>query len=249
MADLNAPERELAFYRITINASSFLTTSQYNAGFYDANALHQLFGEVKSPSPPAAVVDTKKTDTGATGSATTSGTVPSTPPPSAPTPPTPAMTTTTTNASSLQAGTVQVECDVKGNCKVNGGANDRFTVIYGANADAVADQIRAFADSDSTGKQIASLLAASASADVFERTSAADQMTDQAKQNAAALAKDLKSLADQIAKATSPDAARKLLLRAVQLASQRAGSSTIFDAADPDKGFTQAQATYEVLSK
>ncbi len=249
MADLNAPDRELTFYRITIKASSFLTTSQYNAGFYDANALHQLFGEVKSPTPPAPVEVPKKTDSGTTGSATKGRPVPTAVTPSAPPVATPTTTATTTNASSLQAGTVQLECDVKGNCRVNGGANDRFTVIYGANADAVADQIRAFADSDSTGKQIASLLAASVSADVFERTAAADQMTEQAKQNAAALAKDLKSLADQIAKAKSADEARKLLLRAAQLASQRAGASTVFDVTDLDKGFAQAQATLEALSK
>jgi hypothetical protein len=242
VTDLDGPERGVTFYRVSVTARSFLTTSQYNAGFYDANALHQLFGEVKAPAPPAAATEAKKTESSAPA------------PPAPPAPPAaPTNTTTVTgtasSASSLQAGTVQVECDLRTRCRVTGGANDRFTVIYGANADALADQVRAFADSDNTGKQIASLLAASASADVFERTTAADQATEQARQNATGLAKDLKTLADQIANATSADEARKLLLRAAQLAAQRAGSSTLFDTTDPDRGFTQAQATYEVLSK
>jgi hypothetical protein len=129
------------------------------------------------------------------------------------------------------------------------GDNDRFTVIYGANADAVADQIRLFADNENTGKQIAALLAASVSADVFERTAAVDQATEQAKKNAAALAKQLKSLADEIAKAGTPDQVSKILLRAAQQASQKAGSSAIFDTSDIEKGFTQAEAAYEALPK
>ncbi len=208
MADLNDPNQDLTFYRVTINAKSFLTTSQYSSGFYDADALHQLFGEVKKPEPAG----------GKAGFGT------------------------------LQAGAVQLMCNAKGNCEV-GGANDRFTMIYGANADAIADQIRVFADSDNTGKGIAALIAASSSADAFERTTAADQNTAQVRKNAAALATQVKSLADGIAKADTPDAIRKILLQAGQFASQKAGSSTIFNTSDLDKGFTEAQATYDALSK
>jgi hypothetical protein len=124
-------------------------------------------------------------------------------------------------------------------------------MIYGANADAIADQIRVFAESDDTGKGIAALLAASASADAFERITAAEQSTAQVRKNAAALATQLKSLADGIAKAppATLDALRKILLQAAQFASQKAGSSTIFNTSDLDKGFTEAQATYDALSK
>ena len=59
----------------------------------------------------------------------------------------------------------------------------------------------------------------------------------------------LKSLVDGIAKANTQDAIRKILLQAAQLASQKAGSSTIFNTSDFDKGFTEAQATYDALSK
>src|SRR5262249_50191186 len=208
MVDLDDPNRDLTFYRVTINADSFLMTSQYSSGFYDADALHQLFGEVKRTD--AAV--------GKPGSGT------------------------------LQAGTLQLMCSARGQCEV-GGANDRFTMIYGANADAIADQIGVFADSDNTGKGIAALLASSASADAFERITAAEQTTAQVRKNAAALATQLKSLTDGIAKAATPDALRKILLQAAQFASQKAGSSTIFNTGDLDKGFTEAQATYDALSK
>lgn len=208
MADLNDPNQDLTFYRLTINADSFLTTSQYSSGFYDADALHQLFGEVKKPEPAG----------GKAGPGT------------------------------LQAGAVQLICNAKGSCEV-GGANDRFTMIYGANADAIADQIRVFAESDNTGKGIAALIAASSAADAFERITAADQNTAQVRKNAAALATQVKSLAEGIAKADTPDAIRKILLQAAQSASQKAGSSTIFNTSDLDKGFTEAQTTYDVLSK
>jgi hypothetical protein len=208
MVDLDDPNRDLTFYRITINADSFLTTSQYSSGFYDADALHQLFGEVKRPDAAA----------GKAGSGT------------------------------LQAGTVQLMCNARGQCEV-GGANDRFTMIYGANADAIADQIRVFAESDNTGKGIAALLASSASADAFERITAAEQSTAQVRKNAAALATQLTSLVDGIANVKTPDALRKILLQAAQFASQKAGSSTIFNTSDLDKGFTEDQATYDALSK
>ena len=101
MVDLDDPNRDLSFYRVTVNAESFLTTSQYSSGFYDAEALHQLFGEVKKPE--------------ANGGKAGSGT--------------------------LQAGALQLMCNARGQCQV-GGTNDRFTMIYGTNADAIADQIR-----------------------------------------------------------------------------------------------------------
>ena len=208
MVDLDDPNRDLTFYRVTVNAESFLTTSQYSSGFYDAEALHQLFGEVKKPE--------------ANGGKAGSGT--------------------------LQAGALQLMCNARGQCQV-AGSNDRFTMIYGANADAIADQIRVFADSDNTGKGIAALLASSASADGFERITAAEQSTAQVRKNAAALAQQLKSLVDGIANVKTPDALRKILLQAAQLASQKAGSSTIFNTSDLDKGLTEAQATYDVLSK
>jgi hypothetical protein len=207
VADLNDPNSELTFYRVTINANSFLTTSQYSSGFYDADALHQLFGEVKKPDSPAVK-----------------------------------------SAGTLQPGTLQLKCNAKGNCEV-GGANDRFTVIYGVNADAIADQIRLFAENENTGKQIAALLAASMAADTFERTVAAEQNTEQVKTNAAALAKQLKSLAEEIGTAKAPETVRGALLRAAQQASQKAGSSAVFDAKDINKGFTQAEAAYEALQK
>jgi hypothetical protein len=218
VVDLDDPNSELTFYRVNINADSFLTTSQYSSGFYDADALHQLFGEVKTQE--------------STGTKSQNGK-------SAP---------ATNGAGTLSAGTLQLMCNAKGSCEV-GGANDRFTVIYGANADAIADQIRVFAENENTGKQIASLLAASAAADTFERTVAAEQNTEQVKTSATALAKQLKSLAEDIGTAKAPEAVRGALLRAAQQASQKAGSSAVFDMKDFNKGFTQAEAVYEALQK
>jgi hypothetical protein len=218
VVDLDDPDSELTFYRVTINANSFLTTSQYNAGFYDADALHQLFGEVRKPDSTGTKSEDGKPAPAAAGAGT------------------------------LPAGTLQLKCNARGKCEV-GGANDRFTVIYGANADAIADQIRVFGENENTGKQIASLLAASVAADTFERTVAAEQNTEQVKTNATALAKQLKSLAEEIGSAKARETVRATLLRAAQQASQKAGSSAVFDTKDIDKGFTQAEAAYGALQK
>jgi hypothetical protein len=233
VADLHAPNPELTFYRVTIKANSVFTTSEYTAGFYSADALHQLFGEVQKPDSQAKIDSSNTSDPLTSKSEGSKKTDPS----------------VTKVGSVVPPGTLQLACDARGNCKVGGGANDRFTVIYGANADAIAEQIRLFADSDNTGKQIGSLFAASAAGDAFERTAAADQNTEQAKKNAAALAKQLKAFVDDIAKATSQDDIRRILLRATQQASQKAGSSAIFDTTDLDKGFTQAEGAYETMSK
>ena len=243
VADLNSPDRELTFYRVKISATSRLTTSQYTSGFYDADALHQLFGQVKNVgavTPPPAEMPTPNNGT----------------PPPAPSVTASAATvkTRTTTSSSPSAGSLQIECDRFRNCRLAGGANDRFTVIYGAKADAVAQQIQSFADSEGAGKQIAALLAASTSAEVFERTAAADQSLDQAKKSAAALAKELRAFAEQlggapVSAAANGDAARLILLQAAQQATKRAGSITTFTATPLDTGFTQAKAAYEVLSR
>ncbi len=253
IADLDSPTRELTFYRAKVSARSFLTKSEYSAGFYDANALRQLYGEVKNPNPPPPPPpdgakkgngDANKGNgaakgSGSAGTATTSGMR--------------APGSVTTSSSPL-AGTLQLECDSHRRCKVVGGANDRFTLIYGANADAVAQQIQSFAENEATGKQLAALLASSTSADAFERTVAADQNTEQAKKAAAALAKELKALADKlgedsVTKAAKGDAARRVLLQAAQDAIKRAGASTTIDKTDVETGLTQSKAAYEVLSK
>lgn len=42
---------ELTFYRVTVTGESFGTQSSLQQGFYSADALHQLFGEVSKPAP------------------------------------------------------------------------------------------------------------------------------------------------------------------------------------------------------
>src|SRR6185295_4892854 len=47
VADVDVPDPELKFYRVTIRAKSSNVKATLHTGFYDANAVRQLYGEVQ----------------------------------------------------------------------------------------------------------------------------------------------------------------------------------------------------------
>ncbi|HYO09674.1 MAG TPA: hypothetical protein VER17_11940 [Tepidisphaeraceae bacterium] len=135
-ADLDDPDEKprVTFYRVTVEGESVNVRSQFQAGFYPANALHDLFGEVKKPDPPTATA-------GGAGEG--------------------ASTARSVGSYQLRYNPASGQWEVMND-------EERFTVLYGANADAMAEQVRLFAESDETGKGVARLIAAAAGATVFQ---------------------------------------------------------------------------------
>lgn len=202
-ADFDDKSGGLTFYRMKVEGSSFLVTSTFQSGFYDAEALHQLFGEVRKPE----------------GAATTG------------------------------SGTLQLKYDPVQGTLERLGENQRFTMIYGANADAIADQIQAFASSEVDGQRIARLLAAGLGGDLLQSSAATAQGVERTQRAAQALAAKLNEILAGLPNADTPAKVRALLLQAAQEAARRAGSGARFDTADPGKGFSQAEAAYESLAR
>ena len=197
---------EISFYRVSVRGSSFLVKSSFQSGFYDAEALHVLFGEVKKPEP----------------------------------------------APAGRAGVLELTYNATKRTWESLNDKDRFTIVYGTNADAIAQQIQLFADSADAGKQIGALLSAAATGDALTGAIAEEQTSADLAIKAKDLAQKLRALSGTLADATKVNSAaalRSILLKAAQEASERLGSSTKFDAADLDTGFAQAAATYGALSK
>ncbi len=197
-ADLDHDNSDLKFYRVTVKGCSVNTKSNMQTGWYDAEALHDLFGQVGAP-------------------------------------------TKTENLGSC----VMTYNGDKGEWEIQEGQK-RFTVIYGANADAMADQVKLFAESNEAGAAFGSLLAASVGGRQFDEAVDSEKSASDAKVRAAATAKQLKDLSGKLDdKDLTPEKVRLILLQAAQAGAAALGSTATFDSSSADAGFTQAQATYD----
>lgn len=76
--------------------------------------------------------------------------------------------------------------------------NQRFTVMFGSNADAVAQQISAFAAADQTGKAIGSLIAATIGREEFESLHSSQTLAKERCNAAKKLATELEAIAHTI---------------------------------------------------
>jgi hypothetical protein len=202
-ANADDPAGQLTFYRVKVDGRSFLVTSTFQSGFYDAGALHRLFGEVKKPE----------------------------------------------SGETTRSATLQLRYDPVRGTLERVGPDERLTFIYGANADAIADQVQAFATSDADGQRVARLLAAGLGGDVLEGSAASAESLERTQRAARALTAKLGEILAAVPDADTQDKVRTLLLQAAQEAARRAGSAARFDSADLGKGFTQAEAAYESLSR
>lgn len=199
----------LTYYRVTVTGHSVNVKSSFQTGFYDAEALHQLFGEVKKPE--------------------------------------------STTRPAYSTGSYQLKFNEASRTWELVNNNERFTLIYGANADALAQQVQLFADSDDAGKQFARLIATAAGGKAFSDAQAAKQKADDAKKAATKLTEDLKPIGEGLKDDAAPMEARKALLKAVQAAAKAAGSAATFTAKDEDASldaaFEQAEKVYDTLAK
>lgn len=202
-ASMDDANPTVKFYRVTVSGCSFNSRAEMQTGWYDAAALHDLFGQVSGISAEA---NGKRS--------------------------------------------CMMEYDgAESAWKVVDG-DKRFTVIYGANADALADQVRLFAESDAAGAAFGQLLAGALAGRNFETGAIAERNLAVARKANADIAAKLKEIAgklDPANKDLTPEKARLLLLQAAQLQAGSLGSATVFSTTSADAGFKDAQTVHDAL--
>jgi len=172
-------ERSLDFYRVTIEGVSGNGLTEFQTGYYDAEALHQLFGQVS---------DEKNGDR---------------------------TVTAQEQGDSPRSGQVVVQIDpTTGKHRVVE-RDERFTIIWGNNADAVTQQISAFAQADSTGEALAGLIAQVAGREDFALLREARVQAEERERNAEALADDLERISKKIEQISTEDADQAAFLPAL----------------------------------
>ena len=159
---------KLKFYRVTIKGWSINSNAELLTGVYPVKPLHDLFGEVTRPEEKkkdnvddadAAAPATKST-TSVRKEVIGDGRRDATP-------------------SEPDQDVMLFECNKElGRLRLIP-QDARFTIFYGANADAIADQVKQFADADDTGTLMARLLLSASgageqklAADAADKTSA-----------------------------------------------------------------------------
>jgi hypothetical protein len=220
-ADLNAPgdDPELTFYRVTFDANSFLEKATLTQGFYDAEALHQLFGEVKKPSEGESAADPEN--------AADNGT------------------------ETVKSGEYTLQFDPKlGTWRVVD-HRDRFTIVYGANADKMAKQVQAFADSDEIGTQLGQIFKQNLKEPEKKPAgTTARKRLAAAQAGAAVAATELAAAAEGLSDAsTSPETRAALVAAADAVLKSLNSREKDLDDQDPDKAMEAAQKRYDRLSK
>lgn len=241
---------KVTFYRVTFEGSSFGAKSSLQQGFYDANALHELFGEVKKPDPPGKG-STNATSSAGAGKKQAAGV--------AAAPPAPRETVSTAS------GTYQLmyDFDTEQWTVTN---QERFTIMYGANADEMANQIQLFAKNDKLGQQLGNILKQSMKTPKGTGKTPKPQpqpkpqpptpsKLDQLKRQAADGIKGAATLAGQLDAIIKKipddkaDTARADLREAAQDALAALGSKTKLDDQDLDKAFQQAENELKKLKR
>lgn len=206
VADVDDPNPTIKFYRVNIRARSSNVKTDLQTGYYDANAVRKLYGEVKKPAEP--------------------GTAPS------------------------KVGTHQFVYNGRNGRWEPMSEDQLFTVVFGADAKAIAAEIKTFAESDQTGQQMARLIAAAAGRDVFIEAVAAEQLESQQRAKVKALytaLKERKAEADKLDDSVTPEKLGQLLLKTAQEAARQLGASTQFRTESSTNGFQDAKQLYEVL--
>jgi hypothetical protein len=206
VADVDDPNPAIKFYRINIRARSSNVKTDLQTGYHDANAVRQLYGEVKKSAEP--------------------GTAPS------------------------KVGTHQFVYSGKSGRWEAMNEDQLFTVIFGADAKAIATEIKTFAESDQTGQQMSRLIAAAAGRDVFIEALAAEQLETEQRAKVKTLhsaLKERKAEADKLTETVKPEELGQLLLKSAQETAKQLGASTQFRTDNSTNGFQDAKQLYEVL--
>jgi len=206
VADVDDPNPAIKFYRVNIRARSSNVKTDLQTGYYDANAVRQLYGEVKKPAEIS--------------------NVPS------------------------KVGTHQFVYNSKNQRWEAMNDDQLFTVVFGADAKAIAAEIRTFAESDQTGQQMALLIAAAAGQDLLVEAVAAEQLEAEQRAKVKALnaaLEECKTEADKLTDAVTPEELGQLLLKAAQNTSTLLGATAKFRTDKSNNGFQDAIQMYTAL--
>lgn len=209
-ANAEGAKAQLRFYRVTIKGTSWNSVSKLQTGYYDAQALHQLFGQVSSDGSGT---KSKSADPG----------------------------------EQFEQVVLQVD-PVTGRCRIVQ-HDQRFSILFGNNADAVTQQIMAFGEAQDTGEKIASLAAAAVGRDDFEALYSA--RTDASERQAAAvrLAEELRKIAEKLKDTNTQMTEAGLqaeLLEAMRICLTQAGSGVTLPV-DFSEAITKAQGAKEAM--
>jgi len=197
-------EPAVTLYRLKIRGESSMVGATMQSGFYDANAVRALYGEVKREE-----------------------------------------------GKDYAAGSSigQISVVREGNSWRLVPANELFTIVYGADAKAIAQVIRATVEADDFGTKLGGLLAAAVNPTAVADARRREIESQAATADASALADELDAMATAVTgNETSYDLSRAAV-RASQLVANAAGSATTFNTQDPQEGLKQALAEYRALSK
>lgn len=202
VADIDSPQPEVKFYRVTIAAKASNVKATLHTGFYDADAVRQLYGDVQKtdvkPGPKGTI------------------------------------------------GTHQFVFDDVTHQWRPMQDSQLFTIVYGADAKAIATQIKMFNESDQTGEQFGRLLAAASGGDVYVESVAAERASAQQRGRVKALSELLKTRKEAVKDGATPTEIGKVLLQAAQDTAKQLGSSVVFGN-DVTNGFADAEKFYELL--
>lgn len=196
----------IRFYRVSVKGVSANSKTRLRTGFYQADALHSLFGEM-----PA--VDSKAEDPKAS------------------------------------KASVLLSVDPASGDVVEVGKDRRFTVLYGTDVSAVADQISMFAESQANGDSLGRLLAAAAGQSTYTGLQVATKEAEDAstaRTEAGKAVATLKSAAGQTP-VPSESELRRALFTALERALEAAGASSDLDLGKADEAREIAQGAYDAL--
>lgn len=210
-ASLDDDAPRLKFYRVTVRGEAMNVASNLHTGWYDAETLHELYGQ-----PPTWAERANAVRGGGAGNRML--------------------------RYNAATGGWEVVDD-----------NKRFTILYGADASAMAEQVSAMATAQEGGDGIARLIGAIAAGDATIETETNVETAKKMKAAIAELAKGMRTTATQLEAAKTDDKAtpksvRLKLLERAQAVSNALGSVATYDKSDPDKGFDQVQSTLTALS-
>lgn len=182
-AEVDNPEQTaLKFYRVNIKAKSANKNLKLHTGFYDANAVRQLYGNVPNP-------DAKGTEF-----------------------------TSTSGPRQLYfnegTGSWEVLDD------------QLFTIVFGADADALAEQVQAFVNADTDGKLLGSLMAAAVNGDQIVKANVAESSLQKKQSKDKLLSEAVKGIAAGLKDNPNKAEAEKALQEAIRLVSAAIGAES-----------------------
>lgn len=232
VVNVDEAKPQIKFYRLTLRGSSSNLKSSMTTGYYDANTLRYLYGDVLSGS--------------GSGNAGTNGTGDG-------------------GAKTIAAnGNLVFQFDPATKSLTQLPPSSLFTMIYGADSQALSDAIKSFADNDKTGETMGKLFARAAGGDAFDAAISAENQQQTVKNNLKKLDVAIGSLAadytntilntvsapkDKPVPLPPPDQIDLQLLVTVQKAFALIGSGTTLPTNNLVDGYNKAQQLYQFLDQ